>query len=185
MISAQAKQSLDQMLMRGICSALPTTQGQHTSVEVISDTDDSPSAQTVALTVCSLRFRAMVLIHFNADAETRAYFANINRTTPEELDERAFQDAVGECANICVGSMNRDLATQFIHVGMSTPNILDKNCASFLARLGGSHVQHFAIAVPDGPRLQATLCINAFEEIDFCMQPPSADAEASGELEMF
>ena len=48
--------------------------------------------------------------------------------------EQAFFDAIAERGNICCGILNRDLGHYFPHMGLSTPNILDKECSSKLEK---------------------------------------------------
>jgi CheY-specific phosphatase CheX len=125
----------------------------------------------------------LVLIYFTPDALTKAHFAALNKMDVQNMDAQAFTDAISECGNICCGSLNRELAIQFPHVGMSTPNIIDRRCARYLGALGSTHQQHFDIAIPQGPQFHASLCISEFEDLDFDIQ--ISETQSSGELEMF
>jgi len=125
----------------------------------------------------------LVLIYFSPDELTKAHLASINRVDVTTMDTQTFFDVISECGNICCGSVNRDLAQVFPHVGMSTPNIVDKQCAHHLDVLGSSYQHHFAVTIPQGPRFHASLCLTEFEDLDFDIQVP--EQQSSGELEMF
>ena len=183
MISQNAQHSLGKMLQHAIKTSLLASPQDPISIESVADTEQFSSTQIVILSVSSYFFRLMVLIYFTPDDVTKAHFAAINRMSIATMDAQAFSDAISECGNICCGSLNRDLASRFPQVGMSTPNIIDKRCAHYLGALGSSHQQHFDIVIPDGPRFQVSLCINAFEDLDFVID--TSEEHINGELEMF
>ena len=67
---------------------------------------------------------------------------------------------------------------------MSTPNVIDKQCAAFLQKLNGQHLQHFAINITQSPRFYISLCVSSYADIDFEVDPDAAGSE-TGELELF
>ena len=138
----------------------------------------------VVLTISSYLFRAMVMFHFSPDAPTREHFARLNRLAPQEMSEQVFMDAIAESGNLCCGILNRELGNFFPHIGMSTPNVIDQQCAAFLSTLKYQHVQHFAMDFAQSPRMHVTLCVSAYDAIDFQVDPEAATAE-TGELELF
>jgi hypothetical protein len=183
MISQNAQRSLSQILQQGIKASLLASPLDSVAIEPVADTSGFSCTQIVVLSVSSYLFRLLVLIYFTPDALTKAHFATLNKMDVQSMDARAFADAIGECGNICCGSLNRELAMQFPHVGMSTPNILDRQCALYLGALGSTYQQHFDISIPQGPRLHASLCISEFEDLDFDIQ--ISETNSGGELEMF
>lgn len=183
MISQNAQYSLGQMLQHAIKASLLASPGDPIAIQSVADTSRFSSTQMVILSVSSYFFRLMVLIYFTPDELTKAHFAAIHGMDVTAMDAQAFSDAISECGNVCCGSLNRDLTQKFPHVGMSTPNIIDSRCALYLGALGSSHQQHFDISIPDGPRFHASLCVCAFEELDFVIAP--LQEQRNGELEMF
>ncbi|MES2948060.1 MAG: hypothetical protein V4858_05895 [Pseudomonadota bacterium] len=82
------------------------------------------------LTVASFLFRLPVLIYFSSDEATQGHFARINNIDPSEMSAQAFLDVIGECGNICCGTLNRELVLVCPHVAMSTPNIIERECVT-------------------------------------------------------
>jgi hypothetical protein len=126
----------------------------------------------------------MVLIYFTPDSATKEYFAGINNMQASEMSEQSFHDAVAEYGNICCGILNRDLGQFFPHIGMSTPNIIDRNCSSYLNVLGCGHIQHFKATVNNNAQFHVSLCVSDYADLDFVVK---ADEESvnTGELELF
>ena len=183
MISSAAQQSFNQMVVRAIQASPLAQGGVLRTVELLPELSQVHSTQAAVLTVSSYVFRLTFMLHFSDDAATRAHFAAIARVATDELQEQAFMDAIRECGNICCGNLNRDLVRVFPHLGMSTPNILDRRCADHLGRLGAGHLQHFALLGAGGPQFAVTLCVNAFSALDFTAE--LTQDEQTGELEMF
>lgn len=182
-LSGRAIRALDQMLEQGLRAALQAGTGDTLHITELADATQITTQRMVVLSVSSYSFRLVVMIHFTPDPTTRAHFARLNRLTPEAMDSQAFTDAILECGNVCCGTINRDLARTFRHVGMSTPNTLDRQCLRYLPMLAGSHERHFAVATPGSAMFFASLCMTAFAPLDFEADTPSN--ESSGELEMF
>jgi hypothetical protein len=183
MISSAAQQSIAQMVVRAI-QASPLVHGDVLrTVDLLPDLGRVSSTQAAVLTVSSYVFRLTFMLHFADDAPTRQHFAAVARMAIQDFSEQDFRDAIRECGNICCGNLNRDLVRVFPHLGMSTPNILDRRCADYLGKLGAGHVQHFALLDGGGPQFAITVCVNAFAALDFTAE--LAEEEATGELEMF
>jgi hypothetical protein len=183
MISSSAQQALQQMLSRAVLASPLVAAGANCSVVPEHTLSHLPAERMVVLTISSYAFRLTFLLHFSADEKTYAHFAAVNRLALAELGEQAFVDAISECGNICCGNLNRDLARLFPHVGMSTPNIIDRRCVAYLDKLGQGHQQHFAVQQTDGAAFAVSLCVNAYGPLDFVGD--FAQAEQTGELEMF
>lgn len=164
MISEQAKAGLDQLLSRALLSSIGTAGDVATQVSVLDSTPAFPETQVVALTISSYLVKMMVMIYF----------------TPEQVS----LDVVGEAANLCCGALNRDLGAFFPHIGMSTPNVLYKQSALHLQSLPYSHLQHFRVDTEAGRVVHATLCVFAYDAIDFTVEQDQ-QPEETGELELF
>lgn len=164
MISEQAKAGLDQLLSRALLSSAGSADNPATRVEVVDSALNFPETNVVVLTISSYLVKLMVMIYF----------------TPEQ----ASVDAIGESANLCCGILNRDLSAFFPHIGMSTPNILFKQSALHLQSLPYSHLRHFRVDTESGKPVHATLCVFAYDAIDFAVDPQQ-QPEETGELELF
>ena len=72
----------------------------------------------------------------------------------------------------------------FAGLGLSTPQILDIRSLPHMQRLGAQHLRHFRIDLAADLRLHASLCVRAYERMDFDWhaQEPAVGA---GELELF
>ncbi len=113
-----------------------------------------------------------------------AVVAEYRGLTAGEMDEQALMDGIAECGNLCCGIFNRELGRFFPHLGMSTPNVIDTQCVAYLQKLNCAHVRHFAIDMPDAPRLHVSLAVSTYDRLDFAVAP-GEEADTTGELELF
>lgn len=88
-----------------------------------------------------------------------------------------------EVCNMCGGAVNRELARQFTHLGMSVPNLVERQCIRFLDVLRPVHTSAFEVVINGHVRLRAVLALCAYAPIDIVPQQP--EEEAAGVLEMF
>jgi len=100
------------------------------------------------------------------------------------MTHQDFIDAVCEAGNMCCGAINRELGAFYNGLGLSTPQILDIRSLPHMQRLGAQHLRHFRIDLAADLRLHASLCVRAYERMDFDWhaQEPAVGA---GELELF
>ncbi len=184
MITERAKASFDRLLVSSLRTGMPVG-GASVSIEPIASLDKIKEKKIVILTVSSYLFRLMAILYFKPDAATRAYF---NRNAAEgapELTDDEFYDRVAECGNVCCGSLNRDLGKHFPHVGMSTPNIIDKDCMRYVDLLGCGLVKHYQVELEGGLTMYASLCVADYGLVDFHVDPIVEEDASIGELEMF
>ncbi len=184
MISTRATNSFDQMLMLGIKASMGDTASTDCVVEVLTDPSEIEETQVVMLTVASYVFRVFVMVYFSPDESTKAHFANVTHVDPSEMSEQAFLDAIQECGNMCCGTLNRELVRAFPHVGMSTPNIIERECVHYLQSLPGGHLQHFRAANNAGKKFYFGICVRDFANIDFAWEPVE-ELVSAGEMEFF
>jgi hypothetical protein len=184
MISQRATDSFDQMLVLGIKASMGSASSEDCVIEVLPKPQDIQETQVVMLTVASYVFRLLVLVYFSPDEATKAHFADITHVDPSEMNEQAFLDVIRECGNICCGTLNRELVRVFPHVGMSTPNIIERECVSYLEALQGGHLQHFRATKTTGQNFYFGICVRDFANIDFEWAPAEEVVEA-GEMEFF
>jgi hypothetical protein len=184
MISERAKHSLDQWVRDSLQAALSNSDDTVSSLDTVATLDDLRATHVVMLSVASYRFRLMLLIYFSHDEATRAHFARSKKIAPTELTAQALEDAICEASNMCCGAFNRALGQVFPHLGMSTPNIVDRRCANHLHLMGFGHLQHFRLELGSGLQFHASLCVSEDDTLDFEAQH-LAPAQATGELEFF
>lgn len=183
MISSSARDGFDTLLTQALKGSLVQS-GASCDVSILSDVTAIDEKKMVVLTVSSYLFRLMVMFYFTPDAATKEYFARLNNVSAADMSEQSFMDAIAECGNLCCGILNRDLGNFFPHIGMSTPNVIDRHCASYLQMLNCGHVQHFAVDIDQAPRFHVTLCVSDYAEIDFTVSEEELESN-TGELELF
>ena len=184
MITDRAKASFDRLLVSSLKSGMPVA-GASVDVEPLKELGKIKEKKIVILTVSSYLFRAMAILYFKPDAATRAYFNRAADEGAPALGDDEFYDRVAECGNVVVGALNRDLGAIFPHVGMSTPNIIDKDCMQYVDLLGCSLTRHYKIVLAGELTLYATLCVADYGLVDFHVDPAVEVAVDTGELEMF
>lgn len=182
-ISASARDGFDSLLQQALRSSLIPADSS-AEISVSEDAADLTDQKMVVLTISSYLFRLMVMFHFRPDAGTRGHFARLTRAAAGEMDDQALLDAIAECGNLCCGIFNRELGRFFPHLGMSTPNVIDTRCVAYLQKLNCAHVRHFAIDLPEVPRLHVSLAVCAYDRLDFAVAAGEA-GDATGELELF
>jgi hypothetical protein len=178
MISEQAKQSIAQIFLQAAQSRLrPYDEAELAITQMDARrTHDMLAPHALVLTISSMTFRLMFVLHFADDSATReAYLgADKNRDLAEVLMEQV---------NLCCGSINQQLVAHFPDLGMSTPYALSSRCIDFLGELDPDQIWSYALHAGEAARLDVTLCLCAQKDVDF-----TASAEAmqeEGELELF
>ena len=184
MITERAKASFDRLLVSSLKTGIPVG-GASVSVELVATLDKIKEKKIVVLTVSSYLFRLMVILYFSPDGATRAHFNRSATDGAPELTDDEFYDRVAECGNVCCGSLNRDLGKHFPHVGMSTPNILDKDCMDYVDLLGCGLMKHYKVNLDASPTMYASLCVADYGTVDFHVDPIAEGDVSVGELEMF
>lgn len=184
MISQQAKDAFDFIVTGALKNALCASSEGPCEVSVIEDVAEAKEKKVVLLTVSSYTFRVMTMLYFTLNRVTKAHFAAINRSEVETMEESDFLDVICECGNIFCGALNRELANHFPHLGMSTPNVLDRECVDYLTELDAGYTQHFKISINENFTMHASLCVCEFADIDFTVDMTQTE-ENNGELELF
>lgn len=185
-LSARASASLDALLCQVWASAM-RAEGDSAHAEAVGSLPvKMKEKQAVVLTITSYAARIVVALYVKFDEATRAHFERLNRAEPGSFDEQHLIDALNECGNICAGALNRSLGEVFPHIGMSTPNLLDREAMAYVEALGPCHIRHYELKGLAQP-YWASLFVRTYAPLDFHIEVPSeADAAAdTGELEMF
>lgn len=186
MISPSARQGFEALLVKSLQKSLAVVDGDQ--IEVTEEFDNRGFLEThvVILTSASYVFRVMVLIYFNTDSATQTHFARCSGTDVNAHNPQAFIDAMCETANMCCGGLNRELVQFYPHIGLSTPNILERRCADHIHVLDAGLLKHFAVHVNGSPLFHASLCVCDYDTLDFHYTPfVQENAVIDGELELF
>jgi hypothetical protein len=183
MISDRAAASLDRMMAHGLRNALPAPAGAEARLEPIDRAAPGGDASMVVMMLASHTFRLVMAMYAPRDRATRAYLERVGRITAGDASEQALRDSLSESANMCCGTVSREIGRFYPQTGMSTPHLIDSRSADYLERLEHHHLRSFRMEV-GGARIQATLCAQARRTMDFDWEP-EAQAEVSGELELF
>lgn len=204
MISAQAKESFERILEKAArtrltvdpadtCQiVLQTRHGADTTGDTTANarasgrtnahaarttTDRTNVADVVVLTISSISFRLLLMLHVNEDAATVGYYTKGDA-------ERPFSEVFQEICNLCCGAINQELLRYFPDLGMSTPYMLNARCLPYLEGLKPELLETWAVTINESVRLSATICVCAHAPIDFAADVSVAE-DTSGELELF
>ena len=177
MISAHAKDSFERILRRAAETRLPIAQADACIVTPLETDAVAPHTHVVVLTISSMAFRLLLVLHFSESEAMRDYYLG-------ERTDRSLTEVFLEVSNLCCGAVNQSLQSAFPDLGMSTPYVLDARCVPHLSELDPDYLASFAVRIGDAVQLIATVCVCADAPIDFVADLETADA-SSGELELF
>ncbi|AJE99018.1 hypothetical protein [Pandoraea apista] len=189
MISAQARDSFERILHKAARTRLARTPDAACDIVPIAvrQTDSATPdtevaigvrhANVVVLTISSIGFRMLLVLHFDEDDITTRYFAGDDSDKP-------FREVFLEISNLCCGAINQELLNYFPDLGMSTPYVLSARCVPHLMQLKPNHLASWDITLDGSVRLAATLCVCAHAPLDFNAEL-SETQDTSGELELF
>lgn len=176
MIGEHARDSFERIFTSAARMRL-ISQESH-SCEVVRRADDeAQGSKLVVLTISSMQFRLLVVLHFEDDERTRNYYVGDA--------VRSLTECFMEYGNLCCGAMNQQLVEHFPDLGMSTPYALGSGCLPYLRELQPDYVQSFALTVDDNVRLGATLCVCTKTPLDFVAAATTDVHDSAGELEFF
>lgn len=176
MISERAKESIGRIFAGAASSRLPTEGGHACEVVERPGGAGPQQANAVVLTISSMQFRLLLLLHFDDDAGMRDYYARDA--------SRPVADTFMEVANLCCGAMNQQLTEHFPDLGMSTPYTLNSQCVPYLAELKPDHVASYDVSINGSVQIGATLCVCTGAPLDF-VADETVSADSGGELELF
>ncbi|SDE23696.1 hypothetical protein [Paraburkholderia lycopersici] len=177
MIGAHAKDSIERIFFAAARTRL-VTDAQH-SCEIEPRTGDAAQGDhLVVLTISSMQFRLLLLLHFEDDPRTQRYYVGDAA--------RALTECFMEFGNLCCGAMNQQLVEHFPDLGMSTPYALSSDCLPYLRELKPDHVRSYSLTIDHDVRLGATLCVCTHTPLDFVASTAAVEVhDSAGELELF
>jgi hypothetical protein len=176
MIGPQAQDSFERIFFAAARTRL-VTDPQHACEIAGAPRDVAQGEHAVVLTISSMQFRVLLLLHVKDDEATRSYYAC-------EAGQ-ALVDKFMEFGNLCCGAMNQQLVEHFPDLGMSTPYAIDSQCLPYLHELKPDCVMSYALTLDGAVRLGATLCICTRAPLDFVAAEFADAQESAGELELF
>jgi hypothetical protein len=136
------------------------------------------SAQKLLLiTLSTFVFRLMIIFRIAETPATLAYYTPVG--TAQTLD-----DVFAELANMCCGTLNRELSISFPHLAMSTPRSVSGQCIAFLSEMKPQYVASYRITINQTVRLEAALCLCCSAPVTVA-DTAAAAHETVSELEMF
>jgi hypothetical protein len=178
-VSEQAKQGVNYIFTKAVKANLSMSSSDIVEVAQLPDQGfaNVSGKNMIVLTISSYLFRLLTIFHVNDDRATEDYFA-------KSQPERDFHEVFGEFGNLCVGAMNRDMGKHFLHLGMSTPYVLESPSLPFLNELKPAYLARHQIGINNDVSLHATLCLSAYAPIDFRVDTDVVEEE-TGLIEMF
>ena len=177
MIGPQAQDSFERIFFAAARTRL-VTDPQHACEISPAPGDVAQGEHAVVLTISSMQFRVLLLLHVKDDEPTRAYYACETG--------QALVDTFMEFGNLCCGAMNQQLVEHFPDLGMSTPYALSSGCLPYLRELKPDYVQSYALTIDHDVRLGATLCVCTQAPLDFVASTAAVEVhDSAGELELF
>ena len=179
MISEQAKEGVNFIFTKAVKANLTIESSDQIEVVQLADAGcaDIPGKNIVVLTISSYLFRLLIIFHIDADRATEGYFTKFQT-------ERTFHEVFGEFGTLCVGAMNREMCNHFLHLGMSTPYVLESRSLPFLNELKPGYIARHQIGINNAISLHATLCLCAYAPIDFRVDTNAVEEE-TGSIELF
>jgi hypothetical protein len=178
-ISSEARQSFERIFRKAAQSRLALRAGDVCVVDPLGQPGTAAAfgTQAVILTISSIDFRLVVVLHVTEDPGTLDYFVGT-------ASERPFAEAFQEICNLCCGAMNQELLRHFPDLGMSTPFLLSARCVPYLQSLKPGFLASYAVTINGAVKLAATLCVCAHAPVDFTADVEATE-ESCGELELF
>jgi hypothetical protein len=178
-ISQQAKDSIERIFFQSARTRLPVNADDSCDITPAPTDPDGTAlaSHLVVLTISSIAFRLLLVLHFDSDERTRGYYA-------QGAAPGALVEALMEVGNLCCGAINQQLVEYFPDLGMSTPYQLSGACLPYLKELKPDYLAAYTVTINGSVQLGATLCMCASAPVDFVAEVSEA-VQSVGELELF
>ena len=176
MISERSKLSLDAMFHRAAEANLAMDPSHSVVVTPRrgAAAADKP-ASVYMITIASFHFKLLIFLELSETPFVREYYSKPDAGL-------GLHDVFPELCNMCAGAMNRELARQYHHLGMSTPNRVEQKCIDHLEALRPVHVSSHRIVIRGSIEIDALLGLCAYAPLDIVLQQPAE--ESAGVLEL-
>lgn len=188
MVNEEFKREIGRLFIKGFGESLETGHdGSELLVKEQSKSSDDLGDEFFLLTVSSQLFRLFVVLHFKKDETCLNFTAQALNINPSSITDENFYDYVGEVGNAFCGYIKRHLNKTVPHLGMSTPNRLDKDCLPYLSSFNIDEDFHATAEYQGQSLFSASAYISSDSELNYIVQTSNEVEEDtdSGELEFF
>lgn len=187
MISQRAKTGFENILHRCLQESLRTEAHPTWQLQPVTEENVIGVQRFIMLTISSYDFRLVVLLHFSCNEASNRYVADSLRQASSELPLTLYNDFLAEVGNTFCGAFKRELGHYVSHLGMSTPNQLDRESLKHVKSWPTDHDMHIHAQAEAGAEFYGSLYVSSFGELDFeFIQQAKNEAIAEvGALELF
>lgn len=182
-----AKSALEKMMMCCLAESLKTEAYASWTVQPLVKSEDIAAKEFTMLTISSYDFRMFVLLHSTCSAPSMRYAADALKMPQDQLTTARYYDFLGELGNRFCGAFKRDLAYNFPHMGMSTPNRMRGESLKHIKALAFASETHINASANDDAGFYASLYVSFYGTREFRLDNlPKAERQVEvGALEMF
>jgi hypothetical protein len=179
-ITDHSRANIERALQRAARAFLPRDPGDTCLiVENREPPTAAPGEKLILVTISSFKFRLLLIFHIDAEPALASYFQ-------EQGAQRGIEEAFYEIANMCCGTLNRDMAHDFKHLAMSVPYTLAGPCMEYIADVRPEYISRSTVTINDNVRVRLTLCLCCSAPVSFSATGAEREPESdSGKLELF
>ena len=187
MVNDDFKREIKSLFLKGFEETISSfSNDSNVSVREKSQLDNTPNEEFFVLTVSSQLFRIIVLVHFTNNESSRSFVSDALKIGQNGMSDLQLYDFLGELGNSFCGALKRDLGKTVPHLGMSTPNVLSKDCLKYMQSLKIDHEMHASAEVDGNILFCASAYLSADQALHYEIKSNHEQEETdSGELEFF
>ncbi len=182
MLSDKSKIEIEQIMSNSIKNKLSLFKRDF-KVQNINNAVDIQNKEAILITISSYLFKMHLFFYFTFDDECKDMISELTNQT--EISNH--YDYIHEFWNTFCGDIKKELIYTFPHTGMSTPNIIPKDCSNFINDLQCDFLKHYEINLDNGINFNSSICISTYDEVEFkqnTIKETNEDSE-EGILEFF
>lgn len=183
MITVRARESLDRAIEAALRQNLVDWAPEGGELERLDDPRALKLPWLVMISITSYTLRVITFLHHADGPALRSQVARVTSSPVDDITADAVADQIRERANLIGGALNRDLVAHFHHLGMSTPNLLERTCLEHMPSLRPLHEAHFSVRHTAGLTLGFSAYVCSTAPLDLELTDSTASA-AAGELEL-
>lgn len=159
--------------------------GDRWRVRYLDSEEQIDAEEAYVLTVSSHAFRVVMALRFHFDEAMREFVAAATAQQLGALSDDACYDYLAEVGNVFCGAFKRELQKAVAALGMSTPNLLNRESLHYVHELKLDRQGH-AVAHLDGRGLlYASYFLSAYGALNYTRSFAGETATQHGELELF
>ena len=178
-LSERTVRNLSAAFHRAASASLVRHAGHQCAIAPSSAAWSEPKSggRILLMTISSFTFRLIAVFQVADGQATRDYYTAGGA-------EKTLDETFSEFANMCCGALGRELFSQFRHIGMSIPYLLEWQCARHLQDLNPRMISSYDITIDNAARVKATLCMCCARQVEFAPPVIEAAQTTGGELEL-